>query len=98
MLIGIMGDTFDRVTESRDQSALVEKIRILADYVYVVPRESIEKGTMSRFLFAIRPKALGTDESGGWTGTTSTLKKVIESQSSSLSQQINSRMNTMQAS
>jgi len=85
MLIAIMGDTFDRVTESKEQSALVEKIRILADYVYVVPAESIEKGTLSRFLFAIRPKALGTDESGGWTGTTTILRAAIKDESTLLS-------------
>ena len=78
MLIAIMGDTFDRVTESRAQSALVEKIRILADYVYVVPRESAAAGTMSRFLFVIRPKSLGADELGSWEGTASILKASVE--------------------
>ena len=37
MLIAIMGDTFDRVSEIKSQSALAEKIKILADYVFVVP-------------------------------------------------------------
>lgn len=36
MLIAIMGDTFDRVSEVKMQSALSEKISILADYVIVV--------------------------------------------------------------
>ena len=59
MLIAIMADTFERVTESREQSALVEKIRILADYVFVVPKELEAKGTMNKYLFAIRPSNLG---------------------------------------
>ena len=59
LLIAIMGDTFERVTESREQSALVEKIRILADYVFVVPREDQSKKTKNRFLFAILPRNLG---------------------------------------
>ena len=37
MLIAIMGDTFARVTETREQSAFAEKIRIMSDYVFVVP-------------------------------------------------------------
>ena len=38
MLIAIMSDTFDRVTEVREQSGLREKIDILADFVHVIPR------------------------------------------------------------
>ena len=36
MLIAIMGDTFAKVNETKEQSALKEKISILADYVIVV--------------------------------------------------------------
>lgn len=56
----------------------MEKIRILADYVYVVPRESAAGGTMSRFLFVIRPKSLGADELGSWEGTASIMKASVE--------------------
>ena len=59
MLIAIMGDTFDRVSEVKQQSALKEKISILADYVIVVSRETEENGYLKRFIFAITPKALG---------------------------------------
>jgi len=37
MIIAIMGDTFSRVSEVRAQSALREKITIMADYVHIVP-------------------------------------------------------------
>ena len=79
MLIAIMGDTFERVTEAKEQSALAEKIRILADYVYVVPYESEGNKTMNKFLFAMRPKTLGSDEMGSWEGTATMLKSVVES-------------------
>ena len=92
MLIAIMGDTFERVTETREQNALVEKIRILADYVFVVPRESEEKNTLSRFLFAIRPKTLGADESGSWEGTATMLKSSIETNVSLATKTINGKM------
>jgi hypothetical protein len=36
MLIAVMGDTYDRVSEKKDQATLREKIKILADYVWVV--------------------------------------------------------------
>ena len=78
MLIAIMGDTFERVTESREQSALVEKIRILSDYVYVVPYETEKNGTMNKFLFQLRPKTLGSNEMGSWEGTATMLRNVVE--------------------
>ena len=56
MLIAIMGDTFSRVTESKAQSGLREKIGILSDFVIIVKRESVARGNLSRFLFAISPK------------------------------------------
>ena len=36
MLVAIMGDSYAKVTESKEQSALVEKIKIMADYIDVV--------------------------------------------------------------
>ena len=36
MLIAIMGDTFDKVTEKRKQAALYEKIQILDDYIDLI--------------------------------------------------------------
>ena len=36
MLIAIMGDTFGKVTEIKDQSALREKVCIIADFVFLV--------------------------------------------------------------
>ena len=40
MLIAIMGDTFAKVNEKKEQSALREKINIIANYCFVVPRTS----------------------------------------------------------
>ncbi len=78
MLIAIMGDTFARVSEVKEQSALKEKIEILSDYVIVVERESLENDNLSRFIFAIKPKTLGTDESSSWEGTVTQLKKALD--------------------
>ena len=57
---------------------MVEKMNILADYVYVVPRESKKRKTKTRFLFSIRPKDLNDDEDNSWLGTTAIVKATVE--------------------
>ena len=42
MLIAIMGDTFGKVTEIKEQAGLKEKINILADFVWLIPNEKVE--------------------------------------------------------
>ena len=78
MLIAIMGDTFARVSEVKEQSALKEKIAILSDYVILVERETLARGNLSRYLFAVEPKALASDENSSWEGTVSQLRKMID--------------------
>ena len=78
MLIAIMGDTFSRVTESKAQSGLREKISILSDFVIIVKRESIKRGNLSRFLFAIQPKNSASDEGSAWEGTVTQLNKSMK--------------------
>ena len=57
----------------------MEKIGILADYVYLVPMEAERRGTLNRFLFVVRPQTLGVDEMGSWEGTASLIKAALES-------------------
>ena len=59
MLIAIMGDTFDRVSEVKSQSAMAEKIKILADYVTIVRRSDVDA---DMYLFATTPAQLGEEE------------------------------------
>ena len=42
MLVAIMGDTFGKVTEIKEQSGLKEKIDILADYVWIIPEDKVK--------------------------------------------------------
>ena len=77
MLIAIMGDTYDRVSESKDQTALVEKIRFLSDSVFVVKSESVARGTQNRFLFAIKTRTNTNDEFNNWQGRLTMIKKTI---------------------
>ena len=61
-----MGDTFDRVSEVKEQSALAEKIKIIADYIVIVREANVDS---DMFLFAMKPAALGKDEEASWDGT-----------------------------
>lgn len=97
MLIAIMGDTFARVSEIKDQSAAVEKMKILADYVIIVRRESVKQGDKNRFIFAITPKSLGQDEAGSWEGTVTQLKKAIDTSMSQIKSQMNKRVGGIQS-
>ena len=73
MLIAIMGDTFGKVTEIKEQAGLKEKINILADYVWIIPEESKNL----RYVYSMKPSTQTEEESNGWEGTVTTIKKVI---------------------
>ena len=74
MLIAIMGDTFGKVTEIKEQSGLREKIKILADFVWIVPL-SMNKVT---YIYSMKPRNPSDTEGGNWEGTVTTLKKAME--------------------
>ena len=96
MLIAVMGDTFDRVSEVKEQSALAEKIQILADYVIIVRRESIKTNDLNKFIFAVKPKSMGSDEQGGWEGTVTQLKKANEASTAQVKSAFNRRLGQVQ--
>ena len=77
MLIAIMGDTFARVSEIKEQSALKEKIEILSDFVYIVERESYERKNHFEYIFDIRPKSENTGKNTDWEGTVTQIKKAL---------------------
>ena len=52
MLIAIMGDTFDKVSEKRKEAALNEKIQILDDYIDVI---KIQPSDQKQFVFSVTP-------------------------------------------
>ena len=92
MLIAIMGDTFDRASEVKEQSALKEKIEILADYVVVVGRESVAGKNLDEFIFAVMPATTSTDEIANWEGTVTSLKAAISVASLSIKAAINKKI------
>ena len=81
MLIAIMGDTFGKVTEIKEQSGLKEKINILADYVWIIPDES---GNRSRYVYSMQPKTQTEEESNGWEGQVTSIKNIVQHSSKTM--------------
>ena len=75
MIIAIMGDTFSRVSEVRAQSALREKITIMADYVHIVPFDNPVDSHL--FMYNLQPTSVSQNEGGAWEGSITALKKTI---------------------
>ena len=76
MLIAIMGDTFDKVTEKRKQAALYEKIQIIDDYIDLIRiRPSDEK----QFVYSISPIDKGDGQDVDWEGKVASIKKTVVS-------------------
>ena len=76
MLIAIMGDTFDRVSEIKEQSAFREKILILSDFVASVNVDSLLES--KNYMFAIHPATITANECGSWEGTVTSMKQAID--------------------
>ena len=75
MLIAIMGDTFDRVMETKVESGLNEKISMLSEFSYVLKLFKID--LKAQYLFIVTPPEDIQDVSDAWTGTLSSIKKEI---------------------
>ena len=61
MLIAIMGDTFDKVTDAKIESSLSEKISMLADFRKILKLFKID--LKAQYLFVVTPpEELQTDE------------------------------------
>ena len=54
MLIAIMGDTFDKITEFRDINATKSKLELMSDLVVIMDATDIEENEES-FLFIVKP-------------------------------------------
>lgn len=75
MLIGIMGETFGRVSENREQMALKEKIKILADYAIMVRRSPKDQ---DKFLYQVTSIEMNNNDGDNQEGSLTVLKRAIE--------------------
>ena len=71
MLIAIMGDTYARVSEMKNQAALKEKIGILCDYLRIVS----DFPSRDSYIIVLKPAKTGED---GWDGVLNAVKKSNE--------------------
>ena len=94
MIIAIMGDTFSRVSEVRAQSALREKITIMADYVHIVPVDNPVDSHL--FMYNLQPTSVSQNEAGAWEGSITALKKTISDTQFSIVTGIGKKMRDIQ--
>ena len=71
MLIAIMGDSYAKVTETQEQSAMKEKIRNLSDYIDAVEDDQIN----TRYLIVLKLES--RDDEDNWQGILSAIKSTI---------------------
>ena len=65
MLIAIMGDTFEKITEQRPLYATRNKLKLLADYAANIRTDPSPDDLAKKFLFVVEPEEEeeGFDES-----------------------------------
>ena len=71
-----MGDTFDKVNERKNQAELQEKIKILADYVWIVSGQDLSG--RSSYIFVSRPKEVQEEEGSEWQGKLAAIRQQID--------------------
>lgn len=69
MLIAIMGDTYARVTENKEQEALKERTHMYADFIWGITQETAFKN--KKYLYIATPveeEGEGDDDGAAWEG------------------------------
>ena len=74
MLIAIMGDTFDKVTEKRKQAALYEKIQIIDDYIDLI---RISPSDEKQFVYSVSPIDKEDSQDVDWEGKVASIKRNV---------------------
>ena len=79
MLIAIMGDTFDKITEFRDLNATKSKLELMSDLVAITEATDKEEDEES-YLFVVKPvnEDEDDDEIDIWQGSIKTMTRVFE--------------------
>ncbi len=75
LLIAIVSDTFERITESRQFYAIMQRTEIFSDFISMIQIEPLIKD--SRFLYVMQPVDVN-DESSDWSGSLDTLKRLVK--------------------
>ena len=54
MLIAIMGDTFEKASDERDNNARLTKLKIMGDYIHLIVRDIDEESKMRKYIRSIK--------------------------------------------
>ena len=96
MLIALMGDTFAKVMEQKEQFGLQTKLQIMSDYTALV-LDSQQDQDPECYMFVITQKTEGTDDpNAAWEGNLSVIKKIIEKGLASLQKNMDRKLNLVQ--
>jgi len=84
MLIGIMGQTFERVTADRDMNSLMERTKMYADFLWCL---SLDKEIENkRYLYVIKPEE--EDDKTEIEGSISSVKRNLKKMEKALFKQL----------
>lgn len=76
MLISIMGDTFDKVSEQMEQSRYKEICQMISDLGFVFNRDSQFRST--KYIIVVNLEKVDKLSGGGWEGKINYLKNHID--------------------
>ena len=69
MLIAIMADTYDKITDKKILHATRTKLTILADYAANIRTTPTPSDLAEKFLYVVEPEAEEKDFDESWMGT-----------------------------
>ena len=91
MLIAIMGDTFDKITENKEVNAIKSKLKFMGNLVAIMQSEDIVENK-EVFFFLVRPEEGDGDEGASdWEGTVKSLTRVMNNNNMQLKGFVNSK-------
>lgn len=97
MLIALMGDTFAKVMEQKEQFGLQTKLAIMSDYTALV-LDKTQTQDNECYMFVVTQKTEGTDDpNAAWEGNLSVIKKVIEKGLANLQKNMDRKLNAVHA-
>ena len=91
MLIALMGDTYGKVMESKDTCALQTQRSIMNDYTALINDEETDE-YYRPFMFIIKQRLDGSEETDKWEGNLPAIKKTIDSGLENLKKQLDKKL------
>ena len=97
MLIAIMGDTFERVIESRDVNATKTKLDLMSDLVATLEDVSAEEDKEC-FMFIVQPEDKENDMGDDWEGSVNKMTRMTAKNIENLGNELHKKSDKLQDS